>query len=157
MLKRNSVFDFLSQVFLIFGITILCLAVFCVLFGADAKSYSSMFSLGKAGISVDTLLQFLLISVIITVLKWIFFTDLLFKQWSLMVRTIVMFLLVILTMVICIVIFDWFPVNMLEPWLMFFLCFFISAAVSVGVSTFKEKSENKKMQEALERLREGEM
>lgn len=67
-----------------------------------------------------------------------------------------MFLSIIAVIAFFIFRFDWFPVMMWQPWVMFFVCFGICAGVSVALSVLKEKSENRKMQEALERLKEGE-
>lgn len=68
-------------------------------------------------------------------------------------RTIWMFLCIIISIVIFASAFQWFPVNQVKPWIMFFVCFFICAFVSVIVSVIKEKSDNKKMREALEQLK----
>ena len=55
-----------------------------------------------------------------------------------------------------IIMFKWFPVRQWQPWAMFFICFGISFAGSWLVMITKEKTENKKMEEALRRLKETE-
>ena len=70
-----------------------------------------------------------------------------------MIRTVMMFVCVILSAGIFIAVFQWFPVNDIKSWTMFFICFFVCACISIVVSTIKEKSDNKKMQEALEHLK----
>ena len=157
MIKKNSVFDFLASILMIFGFTVLFLAVFCVIFGEEARDFSTIFSLGSEGIGVATLFQFLMVAVAVSLFKWIFFTDALIKNCSIPLRTIAMFLSVIIMMVICIVLFGWFPVNMVEPWIAFFISFFASTFVSVVLSLIKEKTENDKMQEMLEKLKDEEM
>ena len=66
-----------------------------------------------------------------------------------------MFVCVILLIGIFAAIFQWFPVNDMKSWTMFFVCFFVCACISVVISAIKEKSDNKKMQEALEHLKES--
>lgn len=97
----------------------------------------------------------LLTSVLIVTFKLLFFTDCVIKKASIGMRTIGMFLSIILMMVLCIFLFDWFPVNQWQPWIMFFLCFGVSAAVSTFVSVIYEKMENQKMDEALQKLKQG--
>lgn len=72
-------------------------------------------------------------------------------------RTVLMFVCIILSIALFAGIFAWFPVNQIKPWIMFFICFFVCAFFSVLVSLLKEKSDNKKMQEALERLKGEEL
>ncbi|MCI8427069.1 MAG: hypothetical protein HFJ03_05990 [Lachnospira sp.] len=153
MIKKSTIFDYLTQIMIIWGISVLSLCLFCSLFGEVAKQYSSMFQLGKTGVAVVTLMQYLLSSVIITSLRWLIFTDILIKRVSIVIRTVVMFVCVILLTGIFAAIFQWFPIDDIKSWIMFFVCFFVCSCISVVVSAIKEKSDNKKMQEALEHLK----
>ncbi len=153
MKRRETVFDFGAQVFLIFGFSILCLNIFCMLFGESASPFSTIFELGTAGLTIVTMLQFFLLSVIIVSLKFLFFTDILMKNISVKLRTAGMFGTVILVLVLFIFLCGWFPVDMWLPWVLFFICFGGSAAVSMVLSILKERTENKEMAEALERLK----
>lgn len=155
-MKKNSVFDFFTNVLVIYGVTIIIMSLFCLILGDDAKAHSTIFSLGSAGLGVATCFQFLLMNVIIVVLKWIFFTDLLIKNWSTVVRTIGMMGLVIVLTGVFAAVFKWFPVDMPEAWISFLVCFLACTIVSAFVSVAKEKSENKKLQEALDKLKESE-
>ena len=100
------------------------------------------------------MLQFLLLSAIIVTLRFLFFTDGLIKNVPLAIRTIIMFALVISCMVFFIYWFGWFPINMWQPWVMFLLCFGICAGVSTLVTIWKEKLENKMLEDALQRLKQ---
>lgn len=154
MIKKSTVFDYFIQIMVIWGISVLSICLFCSLFGEAAKQYSSMFQLGQSGIAITTLMQYLLLSVIITSLRWLLFTDICIKRVSIMIRTILMFVCVIVSVGILAAVFQWFPVDDMKSWFMFFVCFFICACVSVAVSAAKEKSDNQKMQEALEHLKD---
>lgn len=153
MIKKSTIFDYLTQIMIIWGISILSICLFCSLFGEQAKHYSSMFQLGSSGIAISTLIQYFFLSMIITSLRWLFFTDVLIKRGSIMIRTTMMIVSIILLVGIFAAIFQWFPVDDVKAWSMFFVCFFVCACISVFVSTIKEKSDNKKMQEALEHLK----
>lgn len=151
--KRETMFDWLAQVFLVFGIAMMCMVVFCVAFGDSAKGYSTMFELGRNGVSISTMVQYFLLTMIIITLKFLFFTDAVIKKMSVTLRTILMFTFVVIVLGAFVIIFGWFPANEWKAWAMCAVCFIISAGVSTFVSALKEKSETKKMQEALERVK----
>lgn len=67
-----------------------------------------------------------------------------------------MFASILLVMAGFVVVCDWFPTDMWEPWMMFFLCFAVSAGVSTAVTILRERMENRRMEEALERLKHEE-
>ena len=153
MLKKNTIFDFMINVMVVFSISIISLCLFTFLFGKDAQEVSTIFALGEKGIPLPTMMQFLVMSFMITMLRWIYFTDRLIKNLSLTFRIILMFLTVILMIAILAAVFEWFPVNMVLPWVVFLLCFVIYATGSVILFYLKEKKENEKLQEALEVLK----
>lgn len=154
MEREKTIFDYIGQVFVIFGGTIVILNVFCLLFGESAQNFSTMFSMGSEGLSVATMMQFLLVSVLITFWRFLFFTDKIVKNLSLVIRTVGMFITVVVTIVLFVILFGWFPIGFWQAWLGFFVSFVISVAASVGISVLKEKAEDEKMAKALARLKE---
>lgn len=152
--KNFSLLKYLSQIFKIYGVTLLLLNVFCILFGSSAYEFSTIFSLGGAGIGVETSFQFLFAVSIITALRFIFMTDKIIKKMPLAARVIAMFAGVFVTVVIFIFIFDWFPADMPRAWIMFIACFCICCFVSTMISVLAERQENHKLEEALKRCKE---
>ena len=63
-----------------------------------------------------------------------------------------LFTTVILTIVIFVILFDWFPIDDLSAWAGFALSFAACTAASVAISRLKEKTENQKMEQALGRM-----
>ncbi len=156
MEKKPTIFSFLAQIFMIYGITNGLLNIFCLLFGEEASGFSAIFSLGSAGVSVAVSFQFLLVITIIVTLRFIFMTDCIIKNMPLGLRTVLMFagaLTATLAFIFC---FGWFPADEPKAWIMFVVCFAISAAVSTFISVLNEKQENKKLEEALQKFKEGE-
>lgn len=153
MIKKDTIFDFMTNVMMIFGVSVMCLLLFTFVFGEDAKAVSTIFALGNKGIALQTLLQFFVSSFLITVLEWMFFTDKIFKKMSLTVRFILTFFSIVILIAVFATIFRWFPVNMVLPWVMFLICFAVCATVSVVLSVLKEKRDNAKLQNALELLK----
>ena len=64
-----------------------------------------------------------------------------------------MFALILVMMAAFIFLFDWFLANEPLPWIMFFVCFGISAIVSAGITAVKENMENRMMEKALQQLK----
>lgn len=152
--KKYSIFDYLAQTFMIFGINVLLLNMFCLLFGESAKGYSTIFSLGGSGLSIATMMQFLLLIAILTFFRFLFMTDRLIKRLSIVPRIIFLFAAAFISTVIFVVLFGWFPVDVPVLWVMFIVCFGISCGASTFISYLKEKSENKKLEEALRKNKE---
>ena len=152
--KKPTIFDYLSQVFMIFGITILVLNIFCLIFGELAKEFSSIFALGSGGLSVETMLQFLLAIAITITFRFVFMTDLIIKKMPLLARIIVLFAAAFLNIMVFVIVCGWFPVNNLLAWIMFLISFAVSCTASTLVSILWEKTENKRLAEALEKLKE---
>ncbi len=155
MEKKKTFFDYGAQVFIVFGFTMAVMHVFVRLFGQSAKEFSSLFQLGGQGIATETALQFFGLSILIVFFRILFFTDIFIRRMRIGVRTVCMLAAVLLTIVLFVAVFDWFPVHMWECWLMFALCFGISFAVSLSVTVFKEKMENKQMEKALQKLKQS--
>lgn len=156
MRRRKLILDFLEESVKIFGFTILCLAFFTVAFGEEAQIFSSIFSLGKEGLAVSTIFQFGLTSIGITALRRLLFTDVFIKNLSITLRTVTLFLSVLVFIAVCIILFDWFPVGNIKAWGLFLICFAICAVGSIIISGMKESDENKRMEEALQRLKDEE-
>ena len=73
MEERKTIFDYIGQIFQVFGFSMIVLNIFCLLFGEDASEFSKMFSLGKEGLSVPTMLQFFSVAVWVVFLRFFFF------------------------------------------------------------------------------------
>ncbi len=156
MSKRISVFDYFTQVFVVFGFSILFVAIFGFFFGEGGKEVSTMFALGKEGVTFATIFQYFFMCVMVVNFKMIYFTDDLIKNWPIAVRTVAMFVSVIAMVAIFARVFGWFPVDMVEAWIGFFVSFFICAIGGYVISSLKERSENKKLQDALDNFQKGE-
>lgn len=155
MEERKHILDYLAQIILIFGITLLVITVICFLVGEDAREYSTMFALGSKGIPINTIWQYLLSSACIAGLRFLFFTDAVFKKMSITKRTIGMVISVIALIGVFAYGFGWFPVNEPKCWIIFLVCFGICFVTSAAVSIWKENTDNKQLSDGLKNLKEG--
>lgn len=156
MEKRKTVFDYLAQVMIVFGFTMLALNIFCIVLGNSAKDLSAMFELGNQGIPVGIAFQFLCVSALTICVKLVFFTDVLIKNMPIWLRTICMLATIVAIITVFSVLFHWFPVDMWQSWAAFLISFGLSFLGSYLVVVMKEKTENRKMEEALRRIKEKE-
>lgn len=154
MERDKTIFDFLGNVFGIYGITMSLLIIFALLFGEKAKEISTMFELGNKGISLTIMAEFLLTSFLMTCTRYLFFSEKVFPHMSEYKRAACMLLTNLLIVCLAIWGFGWFPIHMWEPWLCFFLSFLVCVAISAGIMYLKTKAENKKLEEGLERMKE---
>lgn len=156
MEKGKTVFDYLAQVMIVFGFTMLALNIFCIVLGNSAKDLSAMFELGNQGIPVGIAFQFLCVSALTICVKLVFFTDVLIKNMPIWLRTICMLATIVAIITVFSVLFHWFPVDMWQSWAAFLMSFGLSFLGSYLVVVMKEKTENRKMEEALRRIKEKE-
>lgn len=154
MKEKKSVFDYLIHSFTIFGVTVLILAVLSGLCGEEAKEVSTIFALGGRGIPTATVFQFFLTSVLTSALNGLFFSDQWMKRLPIWGRTVGMLVSEVLMIVVFVAVFGWFPMDMWEPWLMFFVTFLVCFGVSVAVTALRERAENRKMELALNKMKE---
>lgn len=156
MEEKKTILDYCASVLITFGFAILVISIFCVLVGEEAWEVSSLYSMGKEGLSVATIMQFFGMSVCITLLRILFFTDSVIKKMSVTLRTICMLVCIIGLIVMCAAVFGWFPVNMWQAWAGFAVSFGLCFVGSCLVMLLKERTQNRRMEEALARLKEQE-
>lgn len=156
MEERGTIFDFLAQVMIVFGFAMLMLNLFCFWLGDSAKEVSTMYELGSEGVPVKICFQFLAVSFLIVVARFVFFTDMLIKNMPIWLRTVCMLGTILVIIVSFAIGFGWIPKYTWQAWVMFLVCFGVSFIGSYFVMTVKEKVENKRMEEALERWKEDE-
>ncbi len=154
--RDKNIFDYLAQVLIVFGFSTLMLNIFCIIFGSAAQEFSSMFALGSRGLTVETAFQFFCVSVLIVGLRFLFFTETLIKKLPFPLRIVGMLGCVLVIMIAFIIRFQWFPADLWIAWALFFICFLFSFVCSYLVMLLKEKTENRKLTEALERLKKKE-
>ena len=154
MEERKNIFDFAENVLCTFGFMMILMMVFTFLFGEETRTLSSMFRLGGSGIALETMGQYLGLAVLITGIRYIFFSERAAKYMPELYRICLMLCCSGLVIVLFIIIFKWFPVLMWEAWVMFALCFATCFGVSVWIMSVKNRMENQKLEENLEYLKE---
>ena len=148
--KLLDIYKFITQVLIIFSITILIVSLISIFLGDDVKEYSSMFSLGKDGIAFSTIFQILLSSFVIAAINQIFLSEKFLKNMLTVWKLSLMVSLIIIVIVVFVICFKWFPLNLFEAWVGFFVSFGICFIISTTIMLTKTKIETKKYDELLE-------
>ena len=74
----------------------------------------------------------------------------------LVVRNILFFAVILVTITVFAAVFGWFPLNNVLSWIGFIVSFSICAVISSVLMRLEENAENKKMQEALKKYKKQE-
>lgn len=155
MEENKTIFNYISQIFATFGIIVLMFIILGSMMDEEVRAFSSLFGLGKEGLSMSTLLQLFLLAIIISIGQIIFLTDRWIKNMPLVLRNICFFAVIILAMVFFCCIFSWFPVSNVKAWIGFMLSFLACTTISIVIGRIKEKAENKKMAQALQSIKKS--
>ena len=156
MKQTDKKIEFIEQILLAYGVSVICLNVFCMLLGERTQATSTLFSLGGRGLGSATLWQVFLMDVLIVATRYLFFTHIIIKNASVGVRTVGGFAMMFLLLAAFVLMFGWFPADNWKSWTGCILSYAVGAAVGTVVSVREEKQKNRKMEEALERLKREE-
>ncbi len=154
MKEKKNLLDYMAQAMIVFGIAMLVVACIGCLVGEEARGLSTMFALGGKGIPSNTVLEFMLVSVCITAIRFLFFSDAVIRKMSIAMRTIGMLASVIVLIGLFAYFFGWFPVDDPRCWVSFLVSFGICFVAGVAVSVLKEHMDNKQLEEGLRHLKE---
>ena len=153
MEDKKTIFNYIGEIFSTFGIMILIFVVMLILVGDVATGYSTLFEYGSKGFSVNTIIQLFVLSLVIFTGRNVLLTDRFIRNMTIIVRYILFFTLIIVTITGFVIFFGWFPIDDISAWIGFFVSFTISSAVAVVINRARERAENDKMNSALEKFK----
>lgn len=148
--KYKALLEFVTQTLILFAISILILIILAYLFGDMAQNTSPLYQMGSRGLASSTMLEFLFSSAIITALKNVFFSQLIFKKLMTLWRTVLMLFSILIASIIFIIIFEWFPLNYAMGWAGFLICFGGSCLVISVFLIIKTKIESRRYEALLD-------
>jgi hypothetical protein len=154
MTKNKSIFSFLAQTLILFAVTILLLMLLAYFVGDGAKELSPLYQMGSKGLASATMLQFLLSSAVINLLKDFFFSVKVFKKLMTLWRTVFMLFGALVVSVVFILLFHWFPLKDGFAWAAFFICFGGSCFFASLFMILKTKLESNHYDELLSNYKE---
>ena len=143
----------IKEIMASFGGGIVTLALMSYLLGDGVAQFSPVFGLGKRGIPLEIVVQFLLLAVFSVIVKDVLLTDRWIKNMSVFLRKTLYFFVVILGVFIMSRLFKWFPADATRAWIFFGAFFAVAMVIMTILTRTKEISENNKLQEALEEFK----
>ena len=123
------------------------------------RDMSTLFALGKAGLSFNTLLQIAAFSLVLAFFAAIIFSERIFgkiwlsEKWFIKLRpinarflqrSVLLLLASMLTLSVFAATFKWFAIKDPLSWLKFLLSTFVCFSASIGLTLLKQKLESKK-------------
>lgn len=148
-MKKQQIIPSIAE---IFTLSILFISVFNIVLREQSEELSQMselFALCGEGISFKTLGEFLLMAIVIGLVKYVWFSDQLFKNMLMSLRITFMLISVFVLAGSASVIFNWFPSNMWQAWAGFVASFLISTVLSFSVMMIESRMESRKYKKAL--------
>lgn len=145
----KRLYDYLTQTLILFAYSVIIMMMLAAIFGDLARDISPLYKMGSKGLASSTMLEFLLSSAVIIALKEIFFSEQILKGLMTLWRTVLMLFSVLLVSIIFIASFKWFPLDFVQGWVGFLLCFGGSCLAISAFLIIKTKLEGKRFQELL--------
>lgn len=153
MEEKKTIFNYISQMFATFGIIVTIFIIFSLVIGESSGDYSTLFALGNTGLTLGALAQLLLLAFIITVAQVAFMMDVWIKNMSVVLRNVLFFSSITTAIVVMVILCGWFPINDIKAWIGFVVSYVVCMVLGVLVSKLRERAENAKMQEALDKYK----
>ena len=136
----------------IFTLSLLFVSAFNLALRGNAeemRQLSALFALCGEGLTLWVLGELLLLSVLISLLRYVWFSQRVFPNMLMINRITFMLVSVFVTSGLCAAVFRWFPLDMWEAWLGFVGSFSLATAVSFGVMVFRTGRESRRYQQTL--------
>ena len=153
MERPKTFFDYIAQTLMTFGLTVAVFLLLTLFLGNAAQEVSTLFSLGEKGVSVASLAQLLLLCACIVFFRFLFFTETIIRKAGVAARTVAMLFCTVVLILLFVIAFRWFPAKMPLAWVSFGVCFVVCFLLGALVSSCKERLENRKMADALEKMK----
>ncbi len=136
-----------------FTLTMIIMTIFNLVFKSLAEEISQvseLFALCGEGMTIKAIAQLLVMAIIISLLRYFWFSDKIFKNMMMLWRTTFMLGSALLTMFTLSIIFKWFPPDMWQAWVGGLVGFVVSTSISFLVMFLKTKLESNEYQKSFD-------
>lgn len=149
---QKTIIQFFESLLKIFAVIILIFTISTALLGEEVKMFSNLFLLGNDGLAIKTVFQLLAFAFLICFSRFVFLTDMIFKNAGLILRYIFFFLSTILIFIAFSLIFRWFPNNPFY-WFLVLASYSVCTIISIFVTNLFAKKEDEKLNDALAKMK----
>ena len=151
--KTGFLTGLLREFATVFTLLILCFSFMRKLVSVifpDIQNLSSMFALEGAGLPYPTILQAFTFALIMAFISRLLFSGIIDIKLQYIYKHIIFLFTTLITTIIFSILFNWFPVNNIQAWLLFIPFFFMACIIAIGLSFLLLKLEDKKYNKLLE-------
>jgi len=155
-IKTGFLTGFLREFATIFTLLILCFSFmgkFIYIFIPDIQNLSSILILEGKGLPYSAILQAFAFAFFMAFVSRFLFSENLNFKIPYIYRHIIFLLITLVTTSVFSTLFNWFPVNNIQAWILFIPFFFIACSIAIGLSFLLLKLEDKKYNKLLENYR----
>lgn len=148
-MKKTQIIPSVAE---IFTLSLVFVSVFNMALHGRAKELSqlsALFALCGEGISFKAMGELLLLSVVIALIKYLWFSDRFFKDMLLSLRITFMLISVFVLAGGASIVFHWFPKEMWQAWAGFLASFLLSTVLSFSVMMIESRIASGKYRRAL--------
>ena len=147
---------FLREFATIFTLIVLCMSLagkFISIYAHEIWNLSTIFALGGTSLPYTTIMQSAVYALIMAIVSRFLFSGYIITKISFIWRYFIFFLVTLLTTSVFAIVFNWFPVGIVQAWLVFIPIFFVFFAIAIGLSIVLLKFEDKKYNRLLEKYK----
>lgn len=140
----------LSSTAEIFTLSMIFISIFNFILRGNSEEISKLselFVLCGQGITFKALAELLFMAVVISLMRYLWFSDKFFKNMMMFHRITFMLISVFVLSATFSAVFRWFPFNMWQAWTGFIISFVISTLISYGAMLLRSKMESRKYQQ----------
>lgn len=135
---------FITIFLITFASSILVVSILGYLLQDMVTSISQLFALGALGLSYPAIFEIALLSFMISLYSYVLFETHVLKNYLVLYKVILMFLLSGITTAVFVAIFGWFPISEWKGWIGFFLSFLLCFIIATGGMLYKNKKEEQR-------------
>ncbi|MCL2719327.1 MAG: hypothetical protein FWE14_11170 [Lachnospiraceae bacterium] len=152
--REKSLFSkYIDLVLITFAVSIFVLTTVAWLMDESLQEYGGAMSLAGVGVSYVTMLQFLAFSFVSAGIVFVF--TYCFEKMPVVWRFILQLILISGVIILCIIVFKWFPLEMWEAWVSFIITYGITSSLSTVLIVIKNRMEDKIYQKKLLEYKEN--
>ncbi len=142
--NKSMVGEFCKQVLISFAAALIAMSLVGWFVGDMAKEAGRLFALGKAGLSYYSIAQIFIFALAQTAIRFVVFWKFFSKKTMLLWKAMLMFIPSLVTAVILIIVFEWFPIASIYAWLGFIISISTGFLIIFLVMLAKTRIEDKK-------------
>lgn len=145
----EKIVKYIERTLITFSILVLLFSLLNFFFDENVSKISLLFEFVKNALSLKLIFQLFIFSFVVNAITFFMGSDFMIKRMGRALRLVLMFILIFISLAVMIVLCHWFPPQETLPWLLTAIGFVLSFTMTVVIDSLKERHENEKINDAL--------